>query len=82
MAARTNRITQTQRTKDKIQASQIENALNNHVLGKNKMSSTQVRAAEILLKKRKPDLQAVQYQDSEGNTMAPAFIMTINAPKG
>ena len=43
----------------KIQSSQLVNALQNHVHGKNDMSQTQVRAAEILLKKTMPDLSAV-----------------------
>ena len=44
----------------KIQASQLVNALQNHVHGKNEMSQTQVRAAEILLKKTVPDISSVE----------------------
>lgn len=35
----------------KIQASQLINRLQNHANGKNKMTATQIRAAEILLSK-------------------------------
>ena len=49
-----------QRTRAKIQTSQIINALFKHVKSENKMTSTQVRAAEILLKKTLPDLSAVE----------------------
>ena len=56
MAAR-NKATHDYKTRQKIQISQLINSLTNHVLGKSEMSSTQVRAAEILLKKTLPDLQ-------------------------
>lgn len=56
MAARKNRIMHDAKTRQKIQASQIVNRLINHTLGEVEMTSTQVRAAEILLKKTLPDL--------------------------
>lgn len=43
-------------TRQKVQASQLINRLQDHVLGAVELSSTQVRAAEILLKKTLPDL--------------------------
>jgi hypothetical protein len=43
-------------TRKKVQASQLINRLQDHVLGSVELSSTQVRAAEILLKKTLPDL--------------------------
>jgi len=43
----------------KIQASQLINRLHDHVLGKVEMSATQLKAAEILLKKSLPDLQSI-----------------------
>ena len=45
-----------ERTRKKIQVSQIINRLMNHVDGQCEMTTTQVRAAEILLKKALPDL--------------------------
>jgi len=50
MAARLNPGHQ-QSVRDKIQGSQLVNALQNHALGKNSMESTQVQAAKILLDK-------------------------------
>jgi len=44
------------KSREKIKSTQILNRLQNHVIGKNEMSATQVRAAEILLKKTLPDL--------------------------
>lgn len=43
-------------TRQKVQASQLINRLQDHVLGTVELSATQVRAAEILLKKTLPDL--------------------------
>lgn len=44
----------------KIQASQLVNRLTAHALGKTEMTPTQVKAAEILLRKSMPDLSQVQ----------------------
>jgi hypothetical protein len=49
-----------ERTRAKIQTSQIINRLQAHVSGEVDMTSTQVRAAEILLKKTLPDLAAIE----------------------
>lgn len=46
--------------RSKIQASQLINRLTDHVLGGLEMSPTQVRAAEVLLRKSIPDLSAVE----------------------
>ena len=50
----------------KIQASQLINRLSDHALGKNEMTPTQVKAAEILLKKSMPDLSQVQGAGDNG----------------
>ena len=44
----------------KIQASQIINRLQNHLDGNVELSTTQVKAAEILLRKSIPDLSATE----------------------
>lgn len=59
MAARKLRTRHQEEVKQKIQASQIINRLQDHVLGKVELTSAQVRSAEILLKKSIPDLSAV-----------------------
>lgn len=43
----------------RIQTSQLLNRLQKHVLGKVELSPTQVRAAEVLLKKTVPDLKSI-----------------------
>ena len=50
-----------ERTRAKIQTSQIINRLEKLVKGEIKMTSQQVRAAEILLRKSLPDLQTIEY---------------------
>ena len=50
----------------KIQASQLVNRLTDHAFNKCEMSSTQVKAAEILLKKSVPDLSQVQGTGDDG----------------
>lgn len=58
MAARIRRPHQ-EEVKAKIRASQLVNALQKHVLGgKSKLTASQVKAAEILLRKCVPDLSA------------------------
>jgi hypothetical protein len=49
------------RTRAKIQTSQIVNRLMQHANGEINMTSSQVRAAEILLKKTLPDISAVHH---------------------
>ena len=48
------------RTRSKIQTSQLVNRLMKHANGNCEMSQTQVRAAEILLRKTLPDLNATE----------------------
>ena len=50
-----------QRVREKIQASMLIRALHDCVEGRNQMTSVQVRAAEVLLRKVVPDLAAVEY---------------------
>lgn len=58
MAARLNRRHQDM-VREKIRASQIINRLENHALGECDMTPTQVKAAEVLLRKTLPDLSAI-----------------------
>lgn len=47
--------------RERIRISMLRHRLENHVLGKLEMSATQIKAAEILLRKCLPDLSAVQH---------------------
>lgn len=59
MAAR-NRPGLSENTRKRIQTTMIVERLQKHLLGDIEMSPTQMRAAEILLKKTLPDLSAVE----------------------
>jgi hypothetical protein len=59
MAARTVKILHDEKTRAKIQTSQLLNRLHNHVFESVEVSSTQMKAIEILLRKTLPDLSAV-----------------------
>jgi len=60
MAARNVKIRHDEETRAKIQTSQLLNRLQDHVFGKCDLSATQVRAAEICLRKTIPDLTATE----------------------
>lgn len=60
MPARTKRIFHDENTRAKIQTTQIINRLTKHIFGEIEMSASQVRAAEILLNKRLPNLAATE----------------------
>ena len=65
---------QAESTRAKIQTSQIINRLSKHIDGEVKMSSTQVRAAEILLKKALPDLKSSEHTGKDGKDLFPQKI--------
>jgi len=75
MAARTRRIAIDENTRAKIQTTQLLNRLTNHALGEVELSTTQVRAIEILLKKVLPDLQSLEV-DMDANV--DASIRSVN----
>lgn len=61
MAARKVRVTQNDRWIERIQASKLINRLVGHASGEIELTTSQIRAIEILLKKVVPDLAAVQH---------------------
>lgn len=66
MAARKQLFHPTE-VRQKIQASQLINRLQSHAFGEVEMTPTQLKAAEILLKKSIPDLSTVTHQgDDDG----------------
>lgn len=69
MAARLN-PSHDQRTRDKIQTSQIINRLNSFVNGKIEMTGPQVTAGLGLLKKCLPDLQATEMKHDVSDALA------------
>jgi hypothetical protein len=62
MAARIRKIRHDENTRMKIQAATLINRLSDHAVGKVDLSSTQVRAIEVLLRKILPDLSDVRME--------------------
>jgi hypothetical protein len=52
--------------RDRIQASQLVNRLEDHALNNLELSVSQIKAIEILLKKSLPDLTAVELTGKDG----------------
>ena len=71
MAARKDSRIKTEHRK-RIQTSMILNRLQDHILGKVEMSATQLRAAEVLLKKSLPDLRQIEHVGEDGHAL-PVF---------
>jgi hypothetical protein len=63
MAARTRRLTWDERTRNRIRVGWLLDRLHKHVEGTVELTVTQIRAAEVLLKKALPDLVAAQIVD-------------------
>ena len=70
MAARKTRVSHDQKTREKIQTSQLVNRLTNHALGEIELTATQLRAIEILLKKTLPDLSSVELKGDQENPLS------------
>lgn len=66
MAARINKVVLSEAWREKIRTSMLVNRLQNHAAGRIEMSATQIRAAEILLRKRLPDLSATELSGPGG----------------
>ena len=67
MAARINRVTQHENARDKIKVGLLLKRLSDHSVGLVEMSASQVRAAEILLKKTIPDLKQIEHTGDPDN---------------
>ncbi len=66
MAARKIHTTLREEWRQKIQASQLINRVQGHALGDVEMSATQLKAAEILLRKVAPDLARTEVSGQDG----------------
>lgn len=69
MAARKNKTTLNAAWREKIRASMLINRLQNHVAGRLDMTPTQLRAAEVLLKKTLPDLSSTEHSGPDGGAI-------------
>jgi len=73
----TGRRQHTEESRNKIKTTLVIKKLMAHVLEDAEMSSTQIRAAEILLKKTVPDLSATQLTGGDGEESLPVQINMI-----
>jgi len=62
--------------REKIKASQLVNFLQNHVLGRKKATATQLKAADILLRKCIPDLNRTEVTGKDGGPVESVGIVT------
>lgn len=69
MAARKYMINHDEKTRSKIQTSQLLNRLNGHVFDGIELSQTQLKAIEILLKKTLPDLTSIAMTGADGGAL-------------
>ncbi len=65
MAARRRHTLHSEHVRLKIKTAQLVNRLQDHAEGKVEMTSSQLKAAEVLLKKTLPDLSAMTVSGDE-----------------
>jgi len=73
MPARIRKIRHDEDTRTRIKVGNIINRLQKHVDGEIDMSATQLRAAEILLRKTLPDLTSVEHSGE----VATSYVMQM-----
>lgn len=80
MAARVMRLRHQNEVREKIRVSSLINVLQDHALGKKgkeEIAPTRIKAIEILLKKRLPDLSATEHTGPDGANLIPTVINVI-----
>lgn len=83
MAATKRNAMLIEEAREKIKTTQLINRLQDHALGEIEMSQTQIRATEVLLKKRVPDLQSVTVAgDDDGGPVVANITWNIVRPGG
>lgn len=80
MAARIRKYQQ-EEVRSKIQATQLVKRLTDHALNGLELSTTQIKAIEILLKKTVPDLTSVEMSTDPDNPMHMKIEQVIVDPK-
>ena len=70
MAARKRKVELTETWKNKIQVSVLGLRLYEHALGQNEMTNTQIKAADIILRKLVPDLARTEHTGENGGPIS------------
>ena len=76
MAARKN-LSHDNKTREKIQTTQLVKRLTDHALNDLDLSASQIKAIEILLKKTLPDLKQLEVTGQDGKDLIPDAIRVI-----
>lgn len=76
MAVR-KRLSHDNKTREKIQTSQLIKRLTEHALDDLELSASQVKAIEILLRKTLPDLKQVEVTGADGDRLIPDCIKVV-----
>ncbi len=79
MAARTRKIQIDKEWRQRIKTGVLMDCLQKHVVGKNKMTNSQVRAAEILLRKVVPDLSSTTVSGDADNPLVVEHSNAVDA---
>lgn len=82
MAARKRRLNLSDSWKDNIRAGVLAQRLYAHATGENEMSNTQIKAADILLKKLIPDLGRTELVGDKDAPLNASLLVTFVAPDG
>ena len=80
MAARKIHTTLREEWKLRIQASNLVRRLHDHAMGESEMSPTQIKAADILLKKVAPDLARQEVTGENGGPQQTEQILRWGKP--
>jgi hypothetical protein len=75
MAARINKTTHDDKTKQLIKASQLVNRLYSHANGEIEMTQSQINAAKIVIGKYIPDLKSMELTGSSENPIQAKVIV-------
>jgi hypothetical protein len=78
MAARTRKVKLSDAWREKIRIAQIINRLAQHVDGEVELKSTQIKAAEILLKKVVPDMARTEVVGDDEQPLAIKVVSGID----
>lgn len=81
MAARKNKVSLTDKWKAKIKASVIADRLHKHLMGTVDLSSTQIKAAQILFNKMEPDLARTEMTGKDGKDLPTKVVFEIHGGK-
>lgn len=76
------RLKHDQHTRDKIKTSQLINRLTKHALEDLELSTSQVKAIEVLLRKTLPDLKALEITGAGGEALTITLMQYTGKSKG